>query len=414
MKIAVFTDSYRPYVSGVVRSIDTFGAELLELGHEVYIFGPRYYPAQSGDTSQSSAGEKLPAVKVFRFWSIPVPMYRGFTAPVPISGQADQLLTDLGIDVIHTHTPFAMGMLGAVLARRLDLPLVFTHHTMYHEYVHYLPGVRTVLRGMMLRYVGNYCRRADMIIAPTPEIRDFAVKTYGLWHKPVKAIPTGITTEQFRRGDGRWVRASFSIPDDAPVLVFVGRLGREKNVQFLLQMFQLISQNREDVHLVLVGDGPQRPRLVQMVEEAALQPRVHFTGTLPKEKVIDVYHAADVFVIASTTETQGLATLEAMAAGLPVVGVDAPGTRDMVQHGVQGLLTEEDQAQFADAVLRLIGDEALRKLYGARALVRAETFSARNMALELVGAYRELLTPGLHRTGRGRDRSVVIELEDAR
>ena len=111
MKIAVFTDSYRPYVSGVVRSIDTFGAELLELGHEVYIFGPRYYPAQSGDTSQSSAGdEKLPAVKVFRFWSIPVPMYRGLQHRYLFRIRLINLLADLGIDVIHTHTPFAMGI----------------------------------------------------------------------------------------------------------------------------------------------------------------------------------------------------------------------------------------------------------------------------------------------------------------
>lgn len=415
MRIAVFTDSYRPYVSGVVRSIDTFGAELLELGHEVYIFGPRYYPT-GGELRSSSAttDEKAPAVKVFRFWSIPVPMYRGFTAPVPISGQADQLLTELGIDIIHTHTPFAMGTLGAVLARRLNLPLVFTHHTMYHEYVHYLPGVRAVLRQMMLRYVGNYCRRADMIIAPTPQIREFAVKTYGIWHKPVKAIPTGIAADEFGQGDGGRVRASFSIPDDASVLVFVGRLGREKNVRFLVKAFRHMTEGRDDIHFVLVGDGPQRSQLEQMAEAAGLQSKVHFTGTLPKEKVIDVYNAADLFVIASTTETQGLATLEAMAAGLPVVGVAAPGTRDMVQHGVQGLLTAEDVHEFAGAARRLLEDDVLRTLYGARARARAGTFSAPNMALELVRAYKEVLTPGLHRTGTGRDRPTVIELEDAR
>lgn len=410
MKIAVFTDSYRPYVSGVVRSIDTFSAELLELGHEVYIFGPRYYPAQNdGGVQSAAADEKLPATRVFRYWSIPVPMYRGFTAPVPISAHAEEVVTELGIDIIHSHTPFAMGTLGAVLARRLDLPLVFTHHTMYHEYVHYLPGVRTALREMMLRYVGNYCRRADLVITPTPQIREFAVATYGLDNESVQAIPTGIDIEEFRRGDGGAVRDRFSIPADDFVLTFVGRLGREKNVDFLVKAFQLVADGRDDVHLVLVGDGPRREHLEELVEEGGLSARVHFTGTLPKDKVIDVYHGADLFVIASTTETQGLATLEAMAAGLPVVGVAAPGTRDMVEHEGQGLLTDEDEQSFARAVLRLLDDGELRRSYGRRALARSEEFSARNMALKLVKAYEKVRNPDRTRVDGGRDQAFAME-----
>lgn len=410
MKIAVFTDSYRPYVSGVVRSIDTFSAELLDLGHEVYIFGPRYYPSQHDGRTPSAADDDVPATKVFRYWSIPVPMYRGFTAPVPISAQAEQLCSDLGIHIIHSHTPFAMGALGALLARRLRLPLVFTHHTMYHEYVHYLPGVRTALREMMLRYVGTYCRRADLVITPTPQIREFAIKAYGLQNKPVKAIPTGIDVEEFRRGDGRAVRERFSIPERAPVLTFVGRLGREKNVDFLLDAFKRITLRRADVHFLLVGDGPRRAHLEETVKEAGLAGRVHFTGTLPKRQVIDAYHAADLFVIASVTETQGLATLEAMAAGLPVVGVRAPGTCDMVEHGVQGLLTAEEPEPFAAAVLRLLEDGAMRRSFAARALERAEKFSARNMALEMLRAYEEaLLSPDVGGSAPGRDKAVAME-----
>lgn len=458
VKIAVFTDSYRPYVSGVVRSIDTFGAQLLALGHEVYVFGPRYYGNSGTEDPASPRGEAWPnlrhklqwpwqtddgadvgtdveteengehdafdgespddelilpdgraaATKVYRFWSIPVPMYRGFTAPVPISARADELLEELGIDVIHSHTPFAMGTLGAVLAKKRGLPLVFTHHTMYHEYVHYLPGVRTVLRQMMLRYVGSYCRKADLVIAPTPHIRDFIVDEYGIPPNDAVAIATGIDMADFAHGDGAGVRQRLGIPDEHRVLSFVGRLGLEKNVGFLLQMLARVHRVRSDVHLVLVGDGPERQSLVQKAEELGVADKLHFTGTVSKTEVNDVFHASDLFVIASTSETQGLATLEAMATGLPVVGVDAPGTKDMVEHGRQGFLTPEDTAVFADAVVRLLGDEGTYSEFVGAARNRAETFTAHNMALQLVDVYGRVLgRPGHGMPGR--DSAIAME-----
>lgn len=423
MKIAVFTDSYRPYVSGVVRSIDTFGAELLALGHDVYVFGPRYY--KNSDTEEPAAplhpdGEAasmdeltLPdgrpaASGVFRFWSIPVPMYRGFTAPVPISAQGDELLDELGIDVIHSHTPFAMGSLGATLAKKRRLPLVFTHHTMYHEYVHYLPGVRNVLQPMMLRYVGSYCRRSDLVIAPTPHIREFIVDEYDVDPDAAVAIPTGIDLDDFGGGDGERVRHEHGIPPEDRVITFVGRLGLEKNVVFLLEALALLHESCPDVHLVLVGDGPERQHLLDTAEKLDVGHRLHLTGTLTKAEVNDVFAASDLFVIASTSETQGLATLEAMAAGVPVVGVKAPGTKDMVEHGVQGLLTSEDVDEFARAVSRVLSDASLYETYARAALMRAEAFTARNMALQLVDVYERVLGKSML-GGIGRDSAVAME-----
>src|SRR5690606_38908723 len=256
----------------------------------------------------------------------------------------------------------------------------------------------------------SYCRRADLIVAPTPQIRDFIVETYGLAGKPVKVIPTGIPVDDYRHGHRLWLRERLGIPSDDPVLIFVGRLGREKNVAFLLEALRRVREAVDRVHLVLVGDGPDRPRLERMAREMGLAAQVHFTGTFTRDQVIQAYHGADLFVIASTTETQGLATLEAMAAGLPVVGVDAPGTHDMVQNGVQGLLRREDPTEFAQAVLSLLEDPAKRQLFAARARQRAESLSSREMALRLVGAYQELLTPGLHDTKARRDSKIAVEL----
>ncbi|HEY8450566.1 MAG TPA: glycosyltransferase family 4 protein [Bacillota bacterium] len=389
MRIAVFTESFRPYTSGVVRSIETFGAELLDLGHEVYIFAPRYYGSAAAFQPQS--GRRRVASQIFRYWSVPVPTYRGFAVPLPLSPRAGALLAALGIDIVHTHAPFAMGRFGAGLARRLGLPLVFTHHTMYHEYVHYLPGGQRLWRGLTLRYVGAYCRLADAVIAPTPEIREFIRRTYGLLDRRVVAIPTGVALEDFGEAEPGWLRRRLGIAADAPVLVFVGRLGREKNVGLLLAAQSRLRALVPDAHLVLVGDGPERARLERQAAALGVADRVHFTGALGKEQVARAYRDATLFVIASQTETQGLATLEAMAAGLPVVGVDAAGTRDLVRDGIEGHLTPADAEALARRVAALLQDEPRLRQLGRQALRRAASLSARRMALRLIGVYQGLL-----------------------
>lgn len=398
VKIAIFTDSYKPYVSGVVRSIDTFSTELLNLGHDVYIFAPRYYQNVNDRPQATTTGAgDSETPRVFRFWSIPVPGYPGFAAPIPVSLRAEKLIRDLGIQVMHTHGPFALGGLGAVLARKQNLPLVFTHHTMYHEYVHYLPGARSFSKGkelwsrFVLSYVGNYSRKVDLVIAPTPQIRSFIIDTYGIDHNKVIAIPTGIPMEQYRQGDPTWLRAQLGIPETDSILLFVGRLGEEKNIPFLLEALGIILKEMPSANLVLVGDGPQRAYLQRQAAQLGLESRVYFTGPLERQRVIDAMHSADLFVIASLTETQGLATLEALASGLPVIGVDAPGTRDLVRDGVDGYLTPHDPQVFAQRVAWLLRNPGhLRKL-ATNAVSGAAVFSARNMALKLVAAYESLL-----------------------
>lgn len=378
MKIGFFTDSYRPYISGVVRSIDTFSRELIRRGHEVYIFAPRY----------PSTGEN--EVKVYRFPSFHTPFYPDFYIGLPIPWPAKKYILQWNLDVIHVHSPFLLGQLGAFFARKLDLPLVFTYHTLYDQYVHYSPIATGFVRKGVLTIARDFCNRCDLVITPTKVIKEL-LKGYGVT-TPVVPIPTGIEPERFQGGDAGYLRKNFRIPEDELILLFVGRIGKEKNLDYLLEAFYLVLQKNRDVALVLVGNGPEMENLQERSRELGIADKVIFTGFLEPEMVAAVYRSADIFVFPSVTETQGLVLAEAMAAGLPVVAQAAYGSLAMVKDGVTGYLCREGKEKFAELILSLLEDADLRRRMGAAARSRAERFSADKMALRLEMAYNALIT----------------------
>lgn len=380
VKIALFTDSYKPYVSGVVRSIQSFTEELSALGHKVYIFGPAYpQPSRQPTGPESAAG-------VFRFRSVPVPMYPGFVLPLPVSPGISRRIRSLGVDIIHTHTPFLMGRLALATARRCALPLVFTHHTLYQEYAHYGPMPAGLAQRLLIRVLADYCRQCDLIITPTPSVETLIKKLYHLT-TPSVSLPTGIDLKPFEKGDPKWLRAQYDIPSSKRILLYLGRLGQEKNPGFLLDALASVIRQEPNTLLVMAGDGPARAGVEAQAKAAGLHDHVLFVGAVPPDQVAQYYLGADLFVFASTTETQGLVTLEAMVAGLPVVAVDAFGTRDLVADGIHGRLTPQNPEAFALAVVTLLRDESLRRSMGRQAAAKAARFSSRNMALRLVEAY---------------------------
>ncbi|NLM95990.1 MAG: glycosyltransferase family 4 protein [Firmicutes bacterium] len=393
MRIGIFTDSYEPYVSGVVRSINTFTAELLDLGHQIYIFAPAY----SRSLKDPSPGRKVP---VFRYFSIPAPTYPGFVLPVPLSPRTNQLVRRLGLEVIHSHSPFLMGQLAARVARRHQLPLVFTHHTLYPEYVHYVPMATPVIKKFTIRFLNAYCQKCDLIVAPSPSLEEWLKTTYELT-RPTAVIPTGIPIGKYESGDGTWLRKNFPIPEDKHILLFVGRLGKEKNVSFLWDVLPLIDPPSV---LVIVGDGPYRSELEEMVRERNLTGQVIFTGGLAHEEVINCYLGADVFVFPSVTETQGLVLAEAMAGELPVVAVDAPANNDTIESGRDGYITPLDPRAFADRVNQILSDPELRARLGRQAKVKAQDFSSRRMAERLADHYQTLIDQYASRPRRTRRR----------
>ncbi|MGB9790989.1 MAG: glycosyltransferase family 4 protein [Thermacetogeniaceae bacterium] len=378
MKIGFFTDSYRPYISGVVRSIESFARELKRRGHEIYIFAPRY-PSVDDDEAN-----------IYRFPSFRAPTYPDFYIGLPIPWPAQRYIRDWGLDVIHVHSPFMLGRLGAFFARRFDLPLVFTYHTLYDQYVHYFPIATGLVKKFVVSIAKDFCNKCDLVITPTDVIRDL-LRGYGVTTSIIP-VPTGIELSRFLGGRTDYLRKAFGIPEEDIILLFVGRIGKEKNLEYLLEAFSLVVREAKNVVLVLVGSGPEMEHLKVKSRELGVVEKVVFTGFLEPEKVATAYRSADIFVFPSVTETQGLVLAEAMAAGLPVVAQAAYGSLAMVKEGVTGYLCKEGKERFAELIILLVRDEELRKKMGAAARKRAEQLSADKMALRLEIAYNALIT----------------------
>jgi len=379
VKIGIFTDSYLPYTSGVVRSIQTFTEELTNNGHEVFIFAPRYRNCHEES-------------RVFRFSSIPSPTNRDFNLAVPFSIRLKPTIKKLNLDLIHVHSPFLLGRLGARYARRLGIPLVFTFHTLYDQYVHYVPFAQSFSRELVQKISRTFCNRCHAVFVPTGVIGDY-LRGIGV-RAPIYVVPTGIRVEEYQGGDRGWLQCRFNLPPGERILLFVGRLGKEKNINFLLECFEIINRDISNTRLVLVGGGPEEEELKNKANELGIAGKVTFTGVLPPSDVVNCYAGADIFVFPSVTETQGIVIAEAKAAGLPVVAVAAYGVSEMVQDGDDGFLTELDPLQFVDKICLLLKDDDLWKEMSLKARQNAEKMSVANCTAKLIDCYRQVIEKG--------------------
>ena len=382
MKIGFFTDSFRPYTSGVVRSIEVFTKEYTSRGHKVYIFGPDYPLFQ---TKRKNPKEE----DVYRFLSIPAPTFSDYIIPIPVSPQLKSTVKKINLDIIHAHSPFLLGRMGARVARRLGIPLVFTHHTLYEQYVHYFPLARKTSKRMIVNYARDFCNKCNLVITPS-----FPVKKYlyqmGV-RTPIQVIPTGIELEEFKNTDSEWLQRNYSIKPEEKVLLFVGRVGQEKNLPFLLRAFKQVLEVVPDTKLVIVGSGPQENYLRQLCADLNIKNKVIFTGLLPRHKVVHCFASADIFAFPSVSETQGLVIGEAKASGLPVIAIKAYGTADMVSHGEDGFLTDISLRSYKNHILKLLTDENLLRQMSKNALENARYLSSSYYAELMLQNYEQLI-----------------------
>jgi glycosyltransferase involved in cell wall biosynthesis len=380
LHIAFFTNYYHPVVNGVVRSVASFRENLMKQGHNVFIF------------AQSDSSYKDDEPFIFRYPSLPLPLGDISTA-IPVSPFVDQLLPTLKLDVIHTHHPILLGQTAARKASELDLPLVFTFHTQYWEYTHYIPfpqeTIQEFLKNAVHRWLREFMQKCQHIIIPSESLKDILFRDYGL-HERYSVIPTGTDLEPFLNADGKSLRSKNGWQDET-VLISVGRLAPEKNWDTLVRAFAKVHEKHPETRLVLIGDGTARSSLEELAAELGISERVTFTGAVPFQEIPRYLKAADVFAFASITETQGLVTIEAMAAGLPVVAVNGPGTRDIVEPGKQGFLVENDPDALAKGINKLLSDRQRIKRMSNSALKKARTFDVNQLGKQLLGVYEKAI-----------------------
>ena len=370
MRVGFFTECYRPIVNGVVASIDALREGLCARGVEVTTVAP-HFPHFVDDADDARDVVRVP--------SLPLPTQTAYRLCVPYLNAVDRRRVR-GIDLVHAHSPFVTGWMGASYARRHHIPLVFTYHTRLDAYAHYAPFDRATTERAMVELTRRYANAADAVVVPTHAM-EIRLRELGV-HAPIAVVPSAIDVERFATGRrSALVRARLGAEGDEPLALVVSRLGVEKNVELALDALAHLRELR----LAVVGGGPHRAALEERARRLGVGDRVRFTGPLARERLPDVYASADAFVFPSTTDTQGLVLAEALAAGLPVVAADSQASRDVL--GGAGRIVPVDAAAVAAAIGAALAaghDQSAVHLAFSRFTVEGQTRSI----LEL---YREVL-----------------------
>jgi len=376
----MISDVSFPRVNGVSTSIATFRSSLAELGHETTLIAPSYPGLGMREDELRISSRAVPLDPEDRLMS-----YREAMA---LTGR----LAAERFDIIHVHTPFVAHYAGVTLGRRLGLPVVETYHTFFEEYLHhYIPLLPSSLtRWAARRFTVSQCRSVDALVVPSRQMLG-VLRDYGIACR-AEVIPTGLDLSKFQGGDGHLFRREHGIHPDRPVLAHISRVAHEKNIDFILRTLVEVRRKVPDVLLVLAGEGPALPYLKKLTLDLELVDNVRFIGYLDRATtLLDCYRAANAFVFASRTETQGLVLLEALALGVPVVSTAVMGTADVLRD-VKGAVVAPDHLEgFADAVVSVVLDADRQRELSVAGPKDAEAWSAYAMAGSLAGLYREVI-----------------------
>ncbi len=373
MHIAHFTNTYKPNINGVVRSVSAFREALIHLGHQVFVFAPEAHDYIDIEPF------------IFRYPAIELPDF-DYSFPLPVSAHIDWVFPILKPDIVHSHHPVVLGQVAANKAEKHNLPLVFTFHTRYTVYSHIVPFSEAFINDVIVDWLARYIQRCQHVITPSEGIQRM-LREYGGIQERITTIPTGIDLLPFQQADGNAIRQKYGLERRRTLV----RLSIEKNWGLLLTAFAQVARQHSEAHLMVIGDGPQREELEKTIAELGIGDRVTFTGLVPFEQVPAHLKAGELFCFASVRETQSLVIIEALSAGLPVVAVQATGINEVVTDGVQGLLTREDSDDLARAMLRLLEDSQLLQRLRSNALETARLFDIRKQALRMLSVYEQAI-----------------------
>jgi glycosyltransferase involved in cell wall biosynthesis len=375
MRIAMMTDMYTPYVSGVVTYISMNQRYLEKLGHEVFVIT---FGKEGSDPGNA---------RVVRSPGIPV-LKNDVYFNVVHSQRTREIVKTM--DVVHVHHPLTSGINAIYFGWKLGLPVVFTHHTRYDLYAKlYMPGLfGKIGEEIMNSYLPSFYKQLDALMVPSASLFEVVMKYQPAC--PVSIQPHGMELAMFKNAQSL-NRGDFGFSSDDVVLMYVGRLGPEKNLEFLLEAFEIVYRTCPQVRLLVVGDGPVRSSLEDWVGKHDLNGKVVFTGMISHLDIPLYYATANIFVTPSTTETFGLTVVEAMASGLPVAGIDSPGISDAVIDGQTGFLTRQDIGEYSGQLLRLIQETDLRLEMSQKACEHSDSYAIEKAVERLELVYQEAI-----------------------
>ena len=382
MRVGIFSESYPPLINGVSTSVQTLTAQLEAAGHDVFIFTsryPRYKDERAG---------------VYRYPSVNALVEPDYVLPVPFSPRIARAIPALKLDIVHSQSPFLLGLVARRAACALGVPHVATNHTLYTEYAHYLP-LPTVgaTRRILVRWMRRFYNTCDRVLAPSALTQDVLQRVCGV-ETPISVVPTAIPAPPYILARPAETRQEFGLPPDARILLYVGRLAPEKNLPLLLRAFARIAAKTTDTYLVLAGSGKSRRTLENLARTLGVHRRTRFAGFLSRTKLDPLYQASELFLFPSKTETQGLAVGEALAAGLPCVVVEAGGAPEAIRDGVDGFLVEDRADAMAARALELLADPARRRAMAEDAKRGAAARVPEAVGGRIIRIYEELIASG--------------------
>jgi glycosyltransferase involved in cell wall biosynthesis len=375
MRIGMLTDNYKTHVSGVTNYISQIKRCLENAGQEVYVF--TFGKNSEGDNENNII--YTPGIPIADFY-----------LNIQYSQLAIELLSSM--DIVHVHHPFSSGILARRYCKPRNIPIVFTNHTRYDLYTQaYLPIFpKTMSEAGLKAYLSQFYRACNLVIIPSDSMYQVLVEHFGL-DAPVVIVPNGVDLEPFCGGNQPVDRHIFGFSKDDVISIYIGRLGPEKNLSFLLNAINKVTLSNSHLRLLIVGNGPERINLEIQVKNMGIESKVFFTGMIPYSDVPHYLAASDLFITSSITEVFPLSVIEAIGAGLPVLGINAPGIRDIIEDGKTGLISPNDLESFTAKLVLLSNDHELRQAMGKQAIQSSKKYDIRTITRILIQHYQRLV-----------------------
>ncbi|MDF2541102.1 MAG: 1,2-diacylglycerol 3-glucosyltransferase [Herbinix sp.] len=384
MNIGLFTETYYPEINGVATSVYMLKNELEHRGHNVYVF------------TTTTPGAPEHEHNVFRVPSLPCILITERRIGLFYQPKLASVIKKLNLDIIHTHTEFSLGIFGRIMAKELKIPVVHTYHTIYEDYTHYLTHFKALdkrAKAFVRIYSKVACNTVEQVIAPTEKTKELLLK-YSV-HKDISVVPTGIDLNKFdqrnyKEEDVNHLRIKYGLQKDDKILLYLGRISQEKNVEEIIRAMPEYMRTRPNVKFVIVGSGPELERLEKYVDQYKLKDRIIFTGAQPWDIVGLYYRLGNVFVSASKSETQGLTYIEAMAAGLPVVAKEDKCLEDILECGHNGY-TFTDQEGLFHGLDQIFYQDSVTN-YSKNATQKVRKYSTQEFAYQVERVYEQVMS----------------------